>query len=51
MKNRPLRKLGNAEFVRKFATRQGGSDDAYLEGMLGTFNAVLGQIDHKGGVE
>jgi len=34
---------------RQFVTRQGGSDDAYLEGMLGTANAVLGQIDRKGG--
>jgi len=33
----------------KIITRQGGSDDAYLEGMLGTTNAVLGQIDRKGG--
>ena len=34
---------------RQFVTRQGGSDDAYLEGMLGTANAVLGQIDRKDG--
>jgi len=34
---------------RQFGARQGGSDDAYLEGMLGDANAVLSQIDRKGG--
>jgi len=49
--NRPLRKSDNAGFVRIFAARQEGSDDAHHEGAQGTANAGLWQKNRKDGVE